>query len=269
MTKKISLLIIVLVLIAIAFFIKSSPTTKIDIPNNVSESAKPEQDETSANFFKGKINYQDKEYSFASILTDAKKLHLYPNFTEKLNSEEVKELSSCETLISGGLYTKESTPIGLFISEGKELKSKIRDTFYNGIFSLNYEGYAVISYHEVTSSAYREAKNARIAIQSGPTLLINSAILPFEDRNSEEARRVVLGITDSQKIVFMVFYKGESVFMGPTLSILANLVLAAGTQMGIKIEDALNLDGGSASSIITENLYLSELTPVGSYFCVK
>lgn len=224
----------------------------------------------SSNIYKGEVEFQGKSYNVIGfIVEDPEKLYLYTNFVEKLTSTEAMQEYGCNTLISGGLYTKESTPIGLFISEGRMLKSKIQDTFYNGVFSLNDNVDAEISYHEVTSSAYQQAKNARIAIQSGPTLFIDGSVLPFEDRGADEARRVIVGITETQKIVFMVFYKEDSVFLGPTLSILPSLVLDAGSQMGIKIDDALNLDGGSASTLISENLSLSELTPVGSYFCVN
>lgn len=228
------------------------------------------QSNSSTNIYKGEVESQGKRYNVIGfIVEDPEKLYLYTNFGEKLTSTEAMREYGCRALISGGLYTRQSSPIGLFISEGRQLKSMMKDEFYNGVFYLNYNGDADISYHEVTSSAYQQAKNARIAIQSGPTFFIDGSVLPFEDRGADEARRVVVGITETQQIVFMVFYKEDSVFLGPTLSILTSLVLDAGSQMGIKIDDALNLDGGSASALISENLSLSELTPVGSYFCVK
>jgi len=217
----------------------------------------------SSNIFKEEVEYQGKSYkAIGFIVDDSEKLYLYPNFSEKLTSYEAMKEYGCSVLLSGGLYTKESSPIGLFISEGMKLKSMIQDEFYNGIFSVFYDERV-----EIANSL--DKGDARIALQSGPILVLGGERYDFNDRSKEEARRVVIGLTNEDKIIFMVFYNQDSVFIGPTLEILSKLVADFSEKSGFTIIDALNLDGGSASLFKADDVSLSEITPSGSFFCIK
>jgi len=205
----------------------------------------------------------EKEYELSAILIkDPEKLHLYPNFAEKLTSDEAIIEHKCASITSGGLYTKESTPIGLFIAEGKQLKSKMQSSFFNGIFSQTFDGKPTIGKEFV-------GNNIKISIQSGPILITNGKSQLFEKRNDEEARRVVIGITQNNEIILMALYKKDSVFIGPSLEELPELIQNFSEKTEINMISALNLDGGSASAFISDTIALSELSPVGSYFCVK
>lgn len=221
------------------------------------------QSNNSSNIFSEEVEYQGSRYNVIGfIVDDPEKLNLYPNFAEKLTSAEAMKEYGCSLLSSGGLYTKDSIPIGLFISEGRQLKSMVKDEFYNGIFSLFYDKRVEIG------DSFSKGE-VRIALQSGPLLMQDGLGYNFEDRSKEEARRVVIGLTNDSKIIFMVIYKEESVFLGPTLDVLPQLLLDFSGKSGMKIISALNLDGGSASAFKSSNSSLSELTPVGSYFCVE
>ncbi|KKW11013.1 MAG: hypothetical protein UY49_C0010G0009, partial [Microgenomates group bacterium GW2011_GWC1_49_7] len=69
--------------------------------------------------------------------------------------------------------------------------------------------------------------------------------------------------------LFLTVYKEDSVFEGPLLADLPKVIQKINTEENLGIVDALNLDGGSASAFDNGETSLSELTPVGSLFCVN
>ena len=265
MSKNISYILIIIALIVSTLFLKSNidkrVNTEIEITDNESYPtvAQREDGET---IVQELVSGENKYELSAILIKDPEKLHLYPNFAEKLTSDEAIIEHRCASITSGGLYTKESTPIGLFIAEGKQLKSKTQSSFFNGIFSQTFDGKPSIGKEFV-------GNNIKISIQSGPILITNGQVQTFEKRNDEEARRVAIGITQNNEIVLMALYEKDSVFMGPTLNELPELIQEFSKNKELNIYSALNLDGGSASAFISDPIALSELSPVGSYFCVK
>lgn len=243
-------------------FVKSE-TTEEAIGNHRVSEEKPElspafNSDTTINL---DINGEEIRCTWIKI-DDPAQIHLYANFSEKLTAEEAMEEKQCKALISGSFYTTESTPIGLFISEGRQIKSEIESKLFNGIFSISFDEKAKISFQSPKD-------NLKIGLQSGPVLIKDKNVLLLGLTNDEQARRVVASLTEEGYIVFFAFYKKDSVFSGPNLSKLPEILSAAEEEMGVKITDAINLDGGSASAFFSNGLKLSELSPIGSYFCIK
>lgn len=265
MSKHFTLILSVLALITIVVFIKTSFLEKINgqPPQQSLHENENSPDEPAFTLLQGVITKEDKNYKYSAlILDDAGKLHLFPNFADKLTSDEAISAHNCKALTSGGFYTMESTPLGLFVSEGRQIKSKINSDFYNGIFSVFYD-------NNLEISTKLSDTNTRIALQSGPILVLNGKANKFSQKNENEDRRVALAITSNNELLIIIFYKEGSVFMGPQLQELANLVIEAAEQQSIQIKDALNLDGGSASAFKADKVNLSEITPVGSFFCLQ
>lgn len=88
-------------------------------------------------------------------------------------------------------------------------------------------------------------------------------------KNDKQARRVVAGVTGENKLIFLVFYDNNQYYSGPYLNDLPDLVDKTGKSLDLNIADAINLDGGSASAFISDDIKLTELTPVGSFFCIS
>ncbi len=209
------------------------------------------------------LEFNDNQYSVSWLKVDsADRLFLYPNFADKLSSSEAVSNNNCISLVSAGFYTKEATPIGLFITEGRQLKSKVENTLFNGIFSILYSGESAISGNV-------SDENTRVALQSGPILMRDGNVDNLSLVNDESARRVVLGITEENDVIFFIFYKKGSVFIGPSLTNLPELVKLASEKAGVQVVDAINLDGGGASAFYTGGIKLSEISPIGSFFCIK
>lgn len=209
------------------------------------------------------LTIEEREIRIAWVKIDnVDKLHLYPNFFDKLTSEEARKAKHCEVLVSGGFYTTEGTPTGLFISEGMKIKSKVENNLFNGVFSLSFGDKIKIS-HDAPSA------QLRIGLQSGPLLKKKSSTQLLNIKNDKTSRRMVAAITDKEELVFIAFYNKDSVFEGPYLAEVPKLLNLFEKETEINISDALNLDGGSASSFYSGSINLPELSPIGSYFCLK
>jgi len=80
---------------------------------------------------------------------------------------------------------------------------------------------------------------------------------------------VISAVTGDNKLIFMVIYDPKSVFLGPELVDLPQIVSLVSAENDLNIADAINLDGGSASAFKSRDFSLSEISPVGSFFCLQ
>lgn len=199
-------------------------------------------------------------YTFSwLIVRDKQALSLYSNLEEKLTSADAKSKNGCLHLISGGSYTQENEHAGLFISEGNKIAQEKESSLFNGYFVIFANGRA-----EITKWA---PSSPRLALQSGP-ILFEEKQPSILTQSSERARRVVVATTRDGSVVFLAVYDKNSVFEGPPLSELPNLLKNINQNTSLDIVDALNLDGGAHSAFLSGSLNLVELARIGSYFCV-
>lgn len=193
---------------------------------------------------------------------EVSKIRLLANFAEKKTSREIFEEEDCLALVNGGFYTPESTPTGLFISEAVQIKSFVVSQLSNAVFSVN-------DFETPRITRMPPEDPLRLAVQAGPLLVENGNIQDLKLVRDEQARRVVVGVTGSNETVFVVFYNQASTFTGPRLDDLPELLVAFQQKAGLSLADVMNLDGGAASSFITQDVSLLEVSPIGSYFCIK
>ena len=192
-------------------------------------------------------------------LQNISSLTLNPNYDEKLASSQILTEAECKSLINAGFYTEDGKPVGLFVSDGETLRKFSTNSLFNGVFYIKGNDFGIID---------TNPKNPDYALQTGPILLEAGDVRNLSLNNDKSARRVVLA-TSEDSIVFLVFFDSESVYLGPYLDDLPQLVNDFSQQNNLDIIDAINLDGGSASAFITKDVALSELSPIGSYFCVR
>ena len=212
---------------------------------------------------KRKIKADGKEYVYDWIqISNLENLFLFPNFKEKYTLNEAVNNYACKNLTSGGFYTETHSPIGLFISKVGRLSDEVSNKLFNGYFTLTKNGAAAISRNYL-------GEPVRIGLQAGPILLYNGAIEELGLTSDKMARRNIVALTKEGEIYFITIYDKESVFIGPLLTNLPELIINIQNEIGVEFDSALNLDGGSASAFYTQNIQLSELTPVGSFFCEK
>lgn len=188
------------------------------------------------------------------------KMELFSNVDDKLTSHDAKETYSCEKIVNAGFYSKENEHIGLFKNHEGTVSEYQTNSLFNGVFTKDTKGQFAIS---------TDVQSADIALQTGPILVQNSEPLELNLKSDKAARRTVAAINSDGDLIFFVFYDSQSVFNGPYLRELPQMVLDASDDFELNIVDAINLDGGSASAFITDNVNLRELSPIGGFFCIN
>lgn len=207
------------------------------------------------------IDFNNQQIRAVSFKIDnPAKISLIPNFEEKSTAFEVTEKYSCKDLINGGFYSKGNLPIGLFVTDDKKIGNFTQNLLFNGFFK--------ISRDEIATISNDSSGNLRLALQSGPILIQNGYPLRLQIIDDKPERRAVVALTQNE-VYFIVFYNKNSVYLGPLLTNLPEFTRIFGQQKNIKIIDALNLDGGTASAFRSGNISLPELSQAGSFFCIK
>ena len=176
-------------------------------------------------------------------------LTLIANFEKQRTSSLLME--ECTYGANGGLYTTDDKPIGLFIADGLLLSSAKINATFNGYF---------VKKNNFALTREPPQEPVEFAIQSGPYVTTQTKL---NIRNDTFARRILVGRSGSEWRFYAVTEK-DNTFSGPLLSDLPSFLEE------LDIDEALNLDGGSASAFYSENgIRLGELTPIGSFFCGK
>ena len=195
------------------------------------------------------------------IVRDFEKLKLMSNLEDAKTSTELLINNNCLYLVSGGFFDQEGNHIGLFISDGVMISSSQENSLFNAYFSLSNNLKPLISKKVPASAGF--------AVQSGPLIYSGGKVININPDNEESARRIIVATTDRNEIVFLVFYSSLNTLSGPKLNELPGLIKNLNESTSLKIKDALNLDGGSHSAFLEQNLKLSEIAKIGSFFCIK
>jgi len=245
--------------LALIAFIRSSPATVIPSPITSTPSATP----VIAAKKIPTITIGTEQFTYAVIRVQTiPSVSLIPNFTKPKDVESRMKENNCTSAINGGFYDKAGKPLGYFQTGTSIVGSKIDSDLVNGFVWADASGAAVIS-------TRLPHETFRFAIQTGPMLVFDGNKLPLNIRNDTRARRMVAAKSMDNQLLFLTVYSADSVFDGPLLGDLPTSVMAVSTKENLNIADAINLDGGSASAFYSGDTSLSELTSVGSIFCVK
>lgn len=261
MTKRI-LVVVFIITFLVALAVILFPDLTRPVKHNATNS------ETILGTESDEPNYYDFDYSGKKArivwmtVSDTQKISLLANFAEKLPATKLAEENSCTLAINGGFYTKEGSPTGLFITDGRAVENFAANSLTNGIFSINY---ALTP--RITRAVPQDS--LKIAVQSGPIVFENGSPAKLSMIRDEEARRVLIGVTGENKAMFMAIYFPDSTFNGPRLSDVPEILNTFNIKSNLFLADAVNLDGGSASTFLYKGLHLTEASPVGSMFCVK
>lgn len=207
------------------------------------------------------IIHGEKTYRIAwTAVPNTDAVTLLPNFTEKRTAQSLVESDACSGVVSGGFYTTDHTPTGLFIAQGTTLRRTVPNTLLNGYFSIDAD-------HAASIGSSPPDGSVRLSLQTGPILIRDGSPVNLAIRDDEFARRVGVAITKQGTVMFLVIYNPENTWDGPKLADTPTMLSEFTNR--IDLRDVLNLDGGSASAFIRDDIALQELTSVGSFFCLK
>src|SRR5581483_3881793 len=168
-------------------------------------------------------------------------LKLISNFEKKLTSSELISKNSCRFLSSAGFYGLDNKPIGLFISDKNKIGNYQDNNLFDGILSVN-----DMATPRITRNIPQDS--LKIALQTGPILKENSFFQDLRIKGDKPSRRVIAGITGENKLFFVIVWDPKSEYSGPNLADLPHLLDGFEKETGIIFADAINMDGGSASS---------------------
>lgn len=215
------------------------------------------------NFEQKQINFDNQIYLY-SIFTpkSSQQLIFDLNLSEKQPSLDIIKDQQCQYLINGGFYDKLDQPIGLVIKDGLEISPAQKNRLFNGYISATNSANFIISTTKPSLSSI-------VAIQTGPLLIKDSIIQNLQLISDQHKRRMVLAISSDNTPYFIAITLKDSDVEGPLLGDLSQLISLISNKEGLIFKDAINLDGGSASTFYTPNIHLKELTTIGSYLCFK
>lgn len=194
-------------------------------------------------------------------IVEPEKTKLYSNLREQKLSEEIWVDKNCQILVNGGFYSKNDTHLGLFVTNFETITPEIESPLL--------DGFLWIKSNNASIGNNAPEDKPRIAVQTGPLLMQNSKPLILKINNDEPERRIVAGTTPDNKLIFLAVYRDGSIYQGPLLGKLPEIINLFNIKTGTEIINAINLDGGSHSIFISSYDRLNELTRVGSYFCAK
>jgi len=151
------------------------------------------------------------------------------------NLSDTMEREKCGAAVNGGYFSPEFEPIGLLISNGKIVAPLQRARLITGVLSASARGVQILRVREFS---HREKVNS--AIQCGPFLVDHYQRVHGLD-DSQSARRTFAATMASDRALLGVCFE-------VSLSELAAILATTRLVDDMKVQRALNLDGGSSSA---------------------
>lgn len=204
------------------------------------------------------VTWNDITYAYEYFeVKDISKLMLIANFTQKKTSELLIKENNCQYAVNGGFYDTNNKPLGLFINATLKTPS-IDSALVNGYVSTTNK----------PSISFDLPQNPGIALQSGPMLMADGKKLKLAIKNDEYTRRMIAGISSKGTLVFMTIFIPETKVQGPKLADVPDIIEITNGALSNPFIAAINLDGGNASMFKNSNIYIPEVSSVGSIFCL-
>jgi uncharacterized protein YigE (DUF2233 family) len=166
----------------------------------------------------------------------------------------------CVAGVNGGYFSPDFRPVGLLISDGKTIAPLQRARLITGVLSVSTRGVQILRVREFS----RQAK-VNAAVQCGPFLVDHyERVRGLND--SQLARRTFVAAGESDRALLGIC---SEISLAELATILPTIRLAD----DLKIQRALNLDGGTSSAfwIARENgsvLSIPEQKPVRDFVAV-
>ena len=141
----------------------------------------------------------------------------------------------CAAGVNGGYFSADFTPIGLLISDGKIVAPLQRARLITGVLSASVHGVQILRVREFSR---REKTGA--AVQCGPFLVDHYELVRGLNDSTAARRTFAATVTNDRALLGVC----SEVSLAELAAILATTRLAD----DLKIQRALNLDGGSSSA---------------------
>ncbi len=176
--------------------------------------------------------------------------------------EQAMRDQTCLAGVNGGYFHPDSSPLGLVVSNGRQLHPFERAKLLSGLLIVPDRQPKLIRVKEFSPSLKPSE-----ALQAGPFLVDRGQ--PVRGLNSTRPAPRTLILTDRRGR-----YGLAAIESPVTLADLAAILATPGLFDGLKITRALNLDGGGSTGLWVhartgEDLYLAERNRVRNFLCVQ
>jgi hypothetical protein len=166
--------------------------------------------------------------------------------------------NNCKYAVNGGFYDANNKPLGLFTNATLKT-SFIENALVNGYVSVTTK----------PTVSFDIPQNTVLAVQTGPMLMMDGNKLKLAIKNDEYARRMIAGISSKGTLVFMTIFIPQTKVQGPKLADVPDIIEITNGALSNPFIAAINLDGGNASMFKNSNIYIPEVSSVGSIFCLQ
>jgi exopolysaccharide biosynthesis protein len=162
-------------------------------------------------------------------------LRVIDNPTSENDLATLMPRENCLAGVNGGYFDPENKPVGLLISDGNVVAPLRKARLLSGVLIVSNGRIQLLRVAE-----YSPKRKATAALQCGPFLVDRGQPVPgLNDTRSARRSFIVTGGSDRAAVGFC-----SSV----TLAQLGKILATPGTAPDLKVQRALNLDGGSSSA---------------------
>ena len=178
---------------------------------------------------------EEAKIELALFSTKAATLRVIDNPTGADDLAAVMRRTRAVAGVNGGYFDPQDLPLGLVVSDGKSLAPLRKARLLSGVIVASKGRVELLRYAE-----YSARKNTTAALQCGPFLV--------------DAAKPVPGLNDtrSARRTFIVTGGGDRAALGfcssVTLAEMGEILATPGLLPDLKVQRALNLDGGSSSA---------------------
>lgn len=172
---------------------------------------------------------------FALFSTKAATLRVIDNPAAEDDLAAVMQREHCVAGVNGGYFDPSNAPVGLLISDGRLIAPLRKARLLSGMMIVSNGRVQLLRFAE-----YSSRKNAIAALQCGPFLVDRGQpVAGLEDTRSARRTFIVTGGSDRAGIGYC---------SDATLAQLGKILATTGLAPELKVQRALNLDGGSSSA---------------------
>jgi len=169
------------------------------------------------------------------LSTKSATLRVIDNPAGEDNLAAAMRRENCLAGVNGGYFDPEDKPVGLLISDGKVIAPLRKARLLSGIIIVSNGRIQLLRVAE-----YSSKRRATAALQCGPFLLDRGQPVPGLNDTRSARRTFVLTSGPDRAAIGLC--------SGVTLAQLAKILVTPGIAPDLKVQRALNLDGGSSSA---------------------
>lgn len=204
------------------------------------------------------------------VKIDPKKyaLSVYQNINSE-NAKNIKEIHrDTHSLVTfnGNYYTEDFKPTGLLISNGEKIRDVSNASLVNGIMAIDKNGNVKL----LDQNSKINEDKYEFAIQNGPVLIDSKGSIQINEDDGNRASRTILGL-DKDKNLILIILKQNLLNTDNSISLynLAHLLKEAPELKKMELNSVLNLDGGSSTGLMINEIYYAEMEKVQNAILVK